>query len=120
MARTLTLSFLIGLTIQAFITGILGKLEIITISSGQQNSAASMLAIFAALFLLATVITDQKTFLLQVVEFSGMTIQALLSSILINAGVQEFATYQFQLNLALAYLVIALALAWEWRGQLRI
>lgn len=119
MKKTATLAFLIGLTIQAFIAGFLGKLEIITISGGQQFTAASMLAILAALFLLFAVLTDQEIFLIQVVEFSGMAVQALLSGILIDAGILDLATYQLQLNLGIVYLLVLATLVWEWRGEIK-
>lgn len=119
MKKTALLAFLIGLTIQAFIAGILGKLEVITISSGQQFTAASMLAILAALFLLAAVLSNQEIFLIQVIEFSGMAAQALLSGILIDAGILDIATYQLQLNLGIVYLLVAATLAWEWRDEIK-
>lgn len=94
-------------------------MEVITITSQQQLAAAGVLAISAAFFTLIAVVSDQDIFAIQVVEFLGMTMQALLSGILIDASILDISSYQLQLNLGIVYLLVVATLAWEWRGEIK-
>lgn len=120
MKQTLILSFLTGATIQAFIAGFLGKAEEITLSAGQQITAASLLILFASVAILAMFILKEDFFRIQASQLAGMAAQAFMSGVLINAGIANFGNYHFQLSLGAAYSVILIALAWEWQGKLRL
>ena len=120
MKQTLILSFILGATIQAFIAGFFGKLEVISITPSQQITASGMLILIASAVGLAGLLFNQSVFMVQAIELAGMATQALVSSILIKAGVTEFASYHFQLSLGAAYFVVLIALGWEWFDELRL